>query len=230
MYIFCDNRVLCAQSKLLVLLKKNSFRSFRFSTKTLVHSFSNRLKAVREFLAITEFSIYKSNEIISNSYLNLQYVFNLRTNFIPKFRKIFFVRKKNGSFSSFFFDESYDRLNIFLWNSVMQPFSDFYCDRFSFNLGVYRTNHDNFLILRNFFFKKQDIFWLLELKILNFFSSANCNWVLKNCPIDKLTLKSWFKYFKFNLVDIDYFDSFFGSNIIVSSLVNFMFTGLLRIF
>lgn len=228
-FIFFDNKVLFIQSKLWFFLKKNNFRCFRFSTRILINSLSIRLKVVREFLALTDGSVYKHNKIILHSYDNLYYVFNLRRNFLPKFRKLFFVRKKNGSFSSFFLHENYDRLNLLIWNNFMEPFSDFYLDRCSYISSFRRNNLDNFLILRNLFLKKQHVFWFLQLKILNFFSSVNCYWILKNCPINKLVLKSWFKYLKFTLFKENYFNSFFNDNIIFSGLVNFMLVGLLRI-
>lgn len=194
-----------------------------------MNSLSVRLKVVREFLKSVDASRYKYDWIILDSYDNFYYVFNLRRSFLPKFRKVFFVRKKNGSFSSFFFDENYDRLNMLLWNNLMEPFSEFYLDRYSSSSSFRRTNLDNFLIIRSIFLKKQYVFWLLELKILNFFSSVNCDWVLKNCPINKLVLKSWFQYFKFTLFKKNYYYSFLNSNIIISGLVNFMLVGLLRI-
>lgn len=226
-FIFFDNKVLFVQSKLWFFLKKNNFRFFRFYTKILINSLSVRLKVVREFLGSLNIALYKDDRILLDSYNNLYYVFNLRRSFLPKFRKIFFVRKINGSFSSFFLDESYDRLNILLWNNFMEPFSQFYLDRSSFSSSFRRSNVDNFLILRNTFLKRQHIFWLLRLKFLNFFSSINCDWVLKNCPINKLILKSWFKYFKFS--SENHFYLCWNDNIIISGLVNFMLVGLLRI-
>ena len=228
-FIFFDNKVLFVQSRLWFFLRKNNFRFFRFYTKILINSLSIRLKVVRQFLGSINISLYKDDKFILDSYNNLYYVFNLRRSFLPKFRKVFFVRKRNGSFSSFFFDESYDRLNILLWNNFMEPFSDFYLDRSSFSSSFRRNNFDNFLVLRNTFLRRKYVFWFLELKIFNFFNSINCDWVLKNCPINKLVLKSWFKYFEFTLFKRNHFYLFWNDNAIFSGLVNFMLVGLFRI-
>lgn len=167
------------------------------------------------------------NKIFLDSCKKLQFVFNLRKNFVPKFGKLFHIRKRDGSFVSFFLAATYDKLNIYLWNNVLIPFTDFYADRTCFDFRPYRDMGDTFLVVKNFFCRKKNIFWFLEFKICKFFNLENFNWILNNCPIDNLVLRSWCNFLKSSLCKTETFTFNSYSGIIISNLINFMFVGLL---
>lgn len=136
----------------------------------------------------------------------------------------FYFSKKNG-FSLFFqMPAFYISCIQCLWNFSILPIVENNSDKFSYGFRPFRSVQDLFFEIKNSFLKKKLFLWIINFKF-NFYANLSDNyWLLKNFPMEKKILKSWFNptFFRsFPCID--------NSNIFFS-LINFSVNGLVLIF
>lgn len=136
----------------------------------------------------------------------------------------FYFSKKNG-FSLFFqLPNFYMSCIQCLWNCSVLPIVDNDSDKYSYGFRPFRNVQDLFFEIKNSFLKKKLFLWILDFKF-NFHTTLSNNyWLLKNFPMEKRILKSWFKPTFLNC-----FPCIDNSNIFFS-LINFSINGLVLIF
>lgn len=208
-------------------LKDGKF--LKYFTRYIFSSLCFRLKIVKDVLENID-SFYETHSSFSKG--NLQIVFNLRKSFSFRGLNTSYLSKKSGASIFVKLPLGYSKFNYALWDNFLVPINESSPDRFSFHYRPYRYTYESFFTFKKFFSKGHYNFWFNKLKINSFFCKSNLDWLLKNCPVNKFVIKSWFfsnsrkvSYSElFDLMDQDYY----VTNIFFS-LVNFMVNGLLRV-
>lgn len=195
----------------------------RFYQKLLIRSLSCRLKVVSKNLAVNSY-IFASKSSISISFDDIiTLVFNLRNLALNYTSSKFYFYTRYGF--SFFFQMPSFYVNCIqcLWNYSVLPIVENDSDKFSYGFRPFRLTQDLFMEIKNSFLKKKLLLWIVDLKINFSINLCNCDWLIKNFPIEKKVLRSWLRLntftFQNNLLYTEDGNIFF-------SLVNFSLNGL----
>nr|AKL78997.1 RoaA [Euglena viridis] len=119
--------------------------------------------------------------------LNLKYI-----RFSDKKTPLFFM--KNNGLSLFYKNFSlYDNSFQALISLACLPITEFTVDRSVYGFRPYRDCSDLLMSIKSFFLKhKRKDFWCLDVKVFCSFNYLNKFWIIKNFPLEKKVLNSWF--------------------------------------
>lgn len=195
----------------------------KFYQKLLIRSLSCRLKVLNRNLIINS-QFFTSKSIFNVNFEDIIIlVSNLRNLSINSSISTFYFCKRYGY--SIFFQMPFFYMNCIqsLWNYSVLPIVENNSDKFSYGFRPFRSTQDLFVEIKNSFLKKRLPLWMVDFKINSSIKLYNSDWLMKNFPVEKKILRSWFGLNTFNFLNNL---AYFGDGNIFFSLVNFSVNGL----
>lgn len=169
---------------------------------------------------------FNSNYYISSE-IKFQIVLNLKhVRLFEKSNFLYFIKKKGHSFF-YNYINIYNKCLQYLWVLSLLPFLETHLDKSLHGFRPFRDSFDLFMEIKKIFSNTKN-YWYFSLKLFSYSNSQNKFWLLKNLPIEKKLLKSWFNtYPKRSSLNFRN-NNFFYKKDINFLLLNYSLTGLVR--
>lgn len=187
--IFFDNQVSLIQHEILLLSEQSDFNLIKKKQSFLTKSFYTRILAVRNYTELGSSGSLK--------YLSSKEKFTIVSLLYHKKDLVkyynFYVRKNKGTSFSFDFCIIYYASFYYLIKFSFLPFLEMELDESFLLFRPYHIKSDVILTMNNILLNDFNKIWYLKLKIFTTFNFISKLWLLKNFPLEKTFLVSYFQ-------------------------------------